>query len=1306
MRRQYANQLAGKSREEQRRIVAEEHLAHLAETDPQNSWLQKAMARIRRWLRKHFPRLSWSDNDIRQLMMDASQAAKDDQARARVGRQAMREASRYSLDHNTRQDAPMSVESVDKIARQQMEHLNIAPNRDIHLIVQPSMKDVYGPQSTEFSGTITTSEGTDRPVLVIAANVHASAQDVRETVHHELLAHLGLAKFLTPQDRQTLLDRIKRSQILLKPAWDEINRRYPKESLDYRAEEVMGLLAENPPVWDNKGWRGIAQTLIKLLQKAGLFKGYVSRKDLEYILADIYDAYRRRQRGNRSYAWGEGEALTAIGPGITTKAQRKQLARQLTQGISRHQATTEASTPGGKVDTPPSARYKLDRASTIDKEQIREQVGSSLESLKASVRSNGALGFLGGRQITSLYKKVFDKLTGSNPLEQVGDFVQGLSALRNDWGNTAGEIDQDWARLARDKAQYELLTDTIYASQEAEVDPSLDTYQPKYTGTLKPDQQAEEDQRQADYQRLRRQWLGMSPDARAQYNRVKKYYEDLWAATQDALIKRVEGLAMDEQATGKIKSEIEAMFHRSLGQGAYFPMMRHGDYVVVGTTPEGKPYREQFETLKAMKEGQKALEGLGYSDLEAGQNIPMSASHRSGVTEFSGKIFQALQSQKMDQIDDQAKTAFMDEVNQIALSLLPELSAAKRSLHRKKIAGYDTNARRAFASVAVHGANRLGRITYGWQIDRELKRMEDAVQTGTGSPLDTDERVIGKAVAVEMRKRHELNMNPQGHPAASVVTNLAFLQYLGGSAAAGFVNMTQNILVALPQLGSKYGYARTSRMMAKAMMDYMRHGRRKFTDFDDFLQNSWAGLENATGKIPDDEVRLIQSLIDDGTIDTTQTHALNQIKDFDIRPEDAKARDWYTKITRAAGLFFHNAEVLNRQVAALTAYRLMKAEANKKGQTLNFDQALEQTRSAVFDAHFDYSSFNRPRHMRGNWAKVFLIFKQHSQNMSFFLADIFHKGLFKGGLLNKQARMSDEAKVARKAIYGVLGLHALFAGAMGLPGMSVMLWAAGLAMEDEDDPRDMKVELRQIFSDLFGPQQGHALANGVFDGYFNMAVGARLSANDLWYRGPGYDMPTRQEAMYFLTNALLGPAASIGINGYVGLNDMAQGDTMTGLTKILPKFLADGLKSWQYTEHGVQDRYGYTILDQPTPSETAWQAAGFASARKSEAMAARGALYSVRGKLQQRRNQLLRQMDKAQRTGDQQLQQRTQASIDRFNEIQGGYGDERAWAIITPKSLRRSLKGREQRREQVTPVAWVPTTQRGMAESVLGAYDL
>lgn len=68
LREKYEAQLEGKPEHEQKRIIADEYVAELAESDPQNNVVQRVIAAVRRWLRSILPSLEWTDADIVDLI--------------------------------------------------------------------------------------------------------------------------------------------------------------------------------------------------------------------------------------------------------------------------------------------------------------------------------------------------------------------------------------------------------------------------------------------------------------------------------------------------------------------------------------------------------------------------------------------------------------------------------------------------------------------------------------------------------------------------------------------------------------------------------------------------------------------------------------------------------------------------------------------------------------------------------------------------------------------------------------------------------------------------------------------------------------------------------------------------------------------------------------------------------------------------------------------------------------------------------------------------------------------------------------
>ncbi len=1177
----------------------------------------------------------------------------------------------------------ISVQLAKDIAELFMKKFNI-DDKTVELIVAKNAEELYEPGHEEFLGAVV-SEQSDIPRVVILADNHSTQEEVGDTLAHEIIGHLGLAKFLTPEHRRELLKKVINSKRLLQPAWKEIQTRYGDKPIYQQAEEVVAHLAENPQ-WDNSRWRKIVHFIVEKLQSVGLFKDYVTRPQIESILGDIAEHYSRGTPGNTKFSVGYGKDYQEFGPG--TGKNRNRLQDPSAYRLSQSGQETRGETEQDSIKKVVSDLVKLDKDAVS---RLAANTQGTWRRVKGSM-----LGALGGRQIADIYGPLFKKFTdagvlSTNPITTISNLMQGMQALRNDWVHKAEKIDQRWARLARqDKRRYQDTAKLMYESTLTGIDPRL---------PFKPEKKRTEHTRAKyieDYQRVEALWSSLSPTAQQLYTDVEQHYKNQYKATQKAMIERAKGLFEPREAheaIQKLKQQFGTL------KGPYFPLMRHGDYYVKGIDAEGKEYREHFEKEGEYLAAKKQLQDQGMTITEDGKIAPYEGSDTSGVMPFVVKMEKRLLKDTDSQFSRREKMKFLDELHQASLAMLPDTSAAKRSMHRRQIAGYDSNARRAFNSTALTGSNRLARVTYGWQVEEALKKMREATKNNAKTRALTDQQnIVAQDVITELKKRHDLNMNPNTHAASAFATNFAFLTYLGGSLGAGLINLTQTPLLALPVLGGRYGYRRTSRYMAKASADYFGKGKRKFADTTDFMTNAWFTLEG-NQKLSDDERALIQTLIDDGTIETTQASSMAGNAGVDLDQPRAVNRDWYNNLVRGSGIWFHNAEVANRQITALAAYRLWRdAQLKNKpsGHILtsaDIAKGAAFARKATFDSHFDYSNYNRPRYMKGNWARVFLIFKQYSQNMAYLLGRTFYNAT------KNKALSKEERTVARRQMAGILGLSTMASGLMGLPGIALLTWFAEAVGGDEDDPYDAEVEFRKYLAGLFGKDVAHALSKGVANGFLGIDLHSRVKLSDMFYQSDNRDLSPRDEALGTMAT-VSGPFFSYLINSWVGLNEVMEGDGWRGMERMMPKFIRDGMRTIRYNDEGLVDASGNVMVEDFSLYEKAWRTIGIGSAKESEAWEARSAVKGYQSHIGRRRSTLLNDYDKARRENDQDALQRVMEQIGGFNAARRI--NDQPKLMISGKTLSQSSRTRERRRKQTEKGIYLPSSQLGMRDLTTG----
>lgn len=381
--------------------------------------------------------------------------------------------------------------------------------------------------------------------------------------------------------------------------------------------------------------------------------------------------------------------------------------------------------------------------------------------------------------------------------------------------------------------------------------------------------------------------------------------------------------------------------------------------------------------------------------------------------------------------------------------------------------------------------------------------------------------------------------------------------------------------------------------------------------------------------------------------------------------------DGWNRLMRAASFMFHHAEKFNRQVTFVAAYRL--ARETGADNKVAYTQAVQ----ATYDGHFDYSSNNRPRVMQGNAARVLLLFKQYGQNMVYTLVRNAQQSL-KGATPQERAQ-------ARKALGGLLTMHGMAAGALGLPMVTTLLAAASMLGGDDDEPWDAQVALQNMLADTFGQKPAEVLSHGL----------SRLTPWDISGR-VGLDkliLPDIQEGLEgqrlgeSAMAAALGPVAGIVVNLFKGVEEMGEGRYVRGLETMMPTALRSPLKALRYGTEGVRDKSGIVVQDEVDAAELLGQAAGFSPSSVRNSFEGKSAIVAHDRALQARRSALVEQFAMAAMARDEEGKADARAAIAKFNEKNPG-------RRILPMQLAQSVRMRTKRIEQAQDGVYLPTKRR------------
>ena len=839
------------------------------------------------------------------------------------------------------------------------------------------------------------------------------------------------------------------------------------------------------------------------------------------------------------------------------------------------------------------------------------------------------LGLLSRRHLTEVYGKLLP------PLNKYNELAAQMDADKNDIAAEADNIVREWSKLKDEEA----LANVMHDATLAQIDPA------------KPYQQGDN---KVKYQQLLHAYNNLSPEAQAMYKKARNAYSGHYAKVREAIRERILRSALSSQKKADLLQKIEGSFGQI--KGVYFPLARFGKYVVVLRNQNGEAEvvsRAETKNEAELVRAELIKKYPQYKADDVKKDAEFNASRDSVGRGFMSDLFDEVGNLGLDK---NAQADFEDTLSQLYLSSMPDLSWAKHGIHRKGTAGFSQDARRAFAQHMFSGANYLGKLRYGDQLAQQIDDMKKYSNEQFNKGIGYDQNSASDVID-EMEKRHELLMNPKGNPLSSFLTSVGFMYYMGLSPAAAMVNLSQTALIAYPLMGAKWNYDKAGKELLKASKDFAKGVEFNVPDF-----SSLESFKNSIGDVYSPNIdKVIKGLeldayneaVKRGVIDVTQAHDLAGI----AQGEDSKVMWYFRPAMRLASGMFHHAERFNREVTFIAAYRL----ASQAGATQT--EAFEQAMDMVYRGHFDYSSGNRARYMQGNVAKVLLLFKQYAQNMIYTLVRNAHQSLY--------ALEPSERTEARRALAGILGMHALAAGALGLPFTGMLATASiliakksklgaaafaaaataaffGAGDGDDEDPYELENVIRNWLADIH-PFFADLVFGGVPRALSPVDLSGRVGLNNLI-------IPDVQEGLEgadwatAMQSALLGPVVGISTSTVKGLQQIQEGDYGRGIETMLPIFLKNAMKSYRYADEGVLTKNKDVIHDKDvTGVELFSQAIGFSPASVRTSYEGRSAIFQYRTKLEDHRRELMRKWVVARQEDDSDGMNKVWTEILEFN---------------------------------------------------------
>ncbi len=573
---------------------------------------------------------------------------------------------------------------------------------------------------------------------------------------------------------------------------------------------------------------------------------------------------------------------------------------------------------------------------------------------------------------------------------------------------------------------------------------------------------------------------------------------------------------------------------RDLQARGYAPLSRFGRYSVDVVDANGeRQYFGLFETAREANTMAARMRGeFGEAAVSQGTLSEEAFKMFAGVTPETLELFgNAL---GLDSTGDRAQDQAFQEYLKLTKT---NRSAMRRLIHRKGIAGFSEDVGRVLASFIYSNARQTAAGL----------NMGDLGEAVNAIPKEQGEL---KDVAVRLA---EYVKNPQEE--AQAVRGLLFAQYLGGSIASAFVNMTQPAAVTFPWL-SQFGGARKA---AAALGTAAKNMATKGFEFEPDLAKALKTAEDEGVVAPQEVHQLMAQARGSGSLRAGDGTRLGDAR--------AAGQNALSRLSLAWGKVFGAAEQVNRRMTFIAAYRV----ARDRGEA---DPAAF-ARRAVRETQFVYSKASKMQWGRGAVGGTLMTFKTYS----IAYLELLHRMYTQGGPEGKRAALL------------ALGMLMLMGGSGGLP-----------FAEDAEDVADA---LAQLLGYNFSAKKARQevleamLPKGIAD-FLDKGVsglpGAPLDVSGRLGMGnliPGTGLLQQKTSHTRDVLEIAGPAGDFASRIFSGALNVAKGNVGAGALEVAPTAVRNAAKGLDMAATGMyRDAKGYKVLE-TNHLEAALKAIGF-----------------------------------------------------------------------------------------------------------------
>ena len=623
------------------------------------------------------------------------------------------------------------------------------------------------------------------------------------------------------------------------------------------------------------------------------------------------------------------------------------------------------------------------------------------------------------------------------------------------------------------------------------------------------------------------------------------------------------------------------------------------------------------------------------------------------------------------------------QLNTMLKQLFPETSVRKNlTTPRKGTPGYMTDVLETFAQMSNRYAVQLGALEHTAEYSRDMTDMRKKLLDETGIIGEGKKRKdeITRLLEGLQNIRSSQGMIPGALDKwANFANRFGFMWYMGFNPMTAAVNSLQVAMVTYPAMRAKFGSSNDTLLgieqeIIKAYGTVFKTGKFLNMTMSERLEQ----LSLLDEKTLKKEYNLTKDELDMLIFNDERGELRSGMHVYDmdsILASTSGVQQAFDTFNRMSGFMFQKAELYNREVTALVAYRLAttkKRLGKSKPLAKGSREAFEFSNRSIVESQGSYASDQAPGVFRFPAVRFFAMFKKYPAFMANLYVNMFKQMM--GKSFPEGAKTSAERRAvkveARRQFIGMMGMAALMAGATGMPFYYILRDTVNVVMDDQDDPFDFDLEFAQFLSQHLGDDAAKIIYKGLLNHATGLDFQSRISYNGIFLLGGGNLDPnlpyiggilglrdvkgdTMDDQFTELLKEAIGAGPSIVFTGFQGLTDIANGDVVRGVEKMTPIAFRNMIKTYRYEEEdGVRTRRGDPVVEDLTVKDLIFQFMGASPAKVSLRYEINRKTKDLEQSILQRKNSLADRYFRLERKygrGSKEVQEFKRRVLDKYN---------------------------------------------------------